>query len=199
MRVPMGLTNAPAEFQRFMENCLFDVRDDFTFPYLDDVIVFSSSFTDHLEHLRKVLRRLREKGIKLNPAKCKFFKREVSFLGRIISEEGYRIDSKNISAVTSLAQTPPATIHDLLQLLGLLGYYRKYVKNFSKIAKPLFDLLKDDSQEKEKKQFKKNMQIEWNNTHQSCLQEIITILTTPPTLSYPDFTAPFILHVDASS
>lgn len=101
IRVPFGLCNAPAHFQRFMEDTLRDFRDDFAFPYIDDVLVYSDTFADHLVHLSKVFERLKSKGIKINPSKCEMFKREVRYLGRIISEDGYRVDSENIKAVTS--------------------------------------------------------------------------------------------------
>ena len=91
----MGLKNAPGEFQRFMEDCLRDFRDDFCVPYLDDVIIYSKSFKEHVEHVRKVLRRLRKNGIKLRAKKCSLFQKEVCYLGRIVSEEGYRISPEN--------------------------------------------------------------------------------------------------------
>ena len=198
IRVPFGLTNAPAEFQRFMEDSLFDVRDEFAFPYLDDVIVFSDSFTSHLEHLRIIFRRLKEKGIKINPEKCKFFQKKVNFLGRVISEDDYQIDESNITAVTSLAKTLPTNLSELRHMLGLLGYYRKYVQNFSRIAQPLFNLLKCEEGQDNKTR-KKTTKIIWGPEHQKSLTKILTVYTNPPILSYPDFASPFILHVDASN
>ena len=117
IRIPFGLMNAPANFQRFMEHSLGDLRDEICIPYLDDVIVFSESFEDHIEHLRKVLQRLRSHGVKLKPTKCNLFKREVSFLGRIVSKNGYYMDPKATSAIKAWKYTTPRTVGDVRKLM----------------------------------------------------------------------------------
>ena len=91
--------NAPSAFQRHMEETLREFRDDFAAPYLDDVIVFSASLIDHVEHVEKVLDKFIEKGLKVGFEKCNFFQQEVKFLGRIVSSEGYRMDDESVEAV----------------------------------------------------------------------------------------------------
>ena len=125
-----------------MGHCLGELRDEISIPYLDDIIVFSrQSFEEHVEHVRTVFRRLRQQGIKLKPATCKLFRKEVCFLGRIVSEDGYRVDPSGITAVTSLAQETPKTVGEVIQLMGFLSYYRRYIPNFAHIAKPIYELL----------------------------------------------------------
>ena len=207
VRIPFGLRNAPGEFQRFMEYCLDGLRDDICIPYLDDVIIFSKTFDKHVEHVRQVLRRLRTNGIKLKPDKCKFFKREVHYLGQIVSGTGYRLDPAKIEAVNALKDTVPRTIGDVRKLLGLLGYYRRYIKNFAQIARPLFDLLKSpvnvdskvQSQDHSSKQYAPSSHpIQWLTKHQYALDRLLDCLTRPPILGYPDYSQQFELHTDAS-
>lgn len=195
IRVPMGLSNAPAHFQRFMENCLHDYRDDFALPYLDDILVYSGTFDEHLEHLRKIFKRLQSKGIKLKARKCDLFQNEVKYLGRIINSDGYKPDPKNIQAVHALADLHPTNIGDVRKLLGLVGYYRRYIPNFAVKAKPLFDLLKHDSST----QLRSSSKIRWEEVHQKSLSSLLSCLITPPLLSYPDYNETFSMHVDAST
>ena len=169
IRVPFGLTNAPAYFQRFMERCLRGLRDECAIPYLDDVIVFSKSFDDHLRHLRAVLKRLCENGVKLKPSKCNIFRREINYLGRIVSENGCRPDPKAIQSVMFLKEKNPETVGDIRQMLGLLNCFRQYIQDFAKIASPLFNLLhapediKCQIESKDKNVLKKKQQ---DNYHQ---------------------------------
>ena len=109
---------------------------------MDDVIVFSKTFDEHVQNLRTVLRRLRLHGIKLKAKKCKLFQREVNYLGRVVSADGYRVDPSNTKAVLALKETRPKTVGDVRKLLGLLGYYRRYIQDFSRVVQPLFKLLK---------------------------------------------------------
>ena len=143
VRIPFGLMNAPANFQSFMDNCLGEFRDEMCIPYLEDVIVFSETFSEHIEHLRKVLRRLKSYGVKLKPRKCSLFKWEVSFLGRVISQDGYQIDPKATNAVTAMKNLQPRTVGELRRLMGLFGVYRRMSKTLHK-ARPIYDLLNHD-------------------------------------------------------
>ena len=141
-RIPFGLSGAPGPFQAYREEVLSDLRDEICIPYLDDVLVFSKTFESHIGHVRTVLQRLKSKGIKLKPSKCSLFQKEVRFLGNLISAEGCRVDPADTEAVTKLRNTPPKTVGKLRHVLGLLGYFRKYIPDFSRRAKPLYDLLK---------------------------------------------------------
>ncbi len=130
VRIPFGLRNAPGALQRFVENCLGDLRDEICIPYLDDIIVFSSTLKEHVSNLKKVFQRLPEHGVKLKPKKCKLFQREVTFLGRVVSADGYKLDPASIQPILNMQKSTPNTVGDVRKLLGLLGYYRRYIENF---------------------------------------------------------------------
>ena len=193
-RIPFGLMNAPAAFQRAMENCLRGLLDEICSPYLDDTIVYSKNFDSHLDHVRKVLRRLGEHGVKLNPKKCKLFCNEVSYLGRIISEEGYRMDPKNVEPVLALKKLRPKNVTEVRRLVGLLSVYRRFVPHFARRAKCLYDLLKQEGGG----QVSKTRLVEWTEEHQKITEELIDIITSFKVMAYPEFDKPFILHTDAS-
>lgn len=209
VRIPFGLSNAPAAFQRCMEEVLDSLRDECCIPYLDDVLCYAKSFEDHVEGLRRVLSALQHHGIKLRPTKCELFKKEVCYVGRLVSADGIWVDSKDMEAVQALRERTPHTAGDVRQLLGFLSYYRAYVQDFTRIAKPLYDLLwvkgsyPASSQLKTSKgkggQLSSRAPIQWTQEHQRVLDRLINILSSPPVLAYPNFNLPFMLHTDASA
>ena len=188
VRIPFGFMNAPASFQRFMEHCLGDLRDEIAIPYHDGVIVFSRTFNEHVDHLRTVLRRLREHGIKLNPRKCHLFKHEICLLGRIVSKQGYTMDPKGIDAVKSLNYSKTNTIGEVRHLVGLLSYYRGYIPNFARTAKPLYDLLNTTNGTRtansKSGHFPSSTKIHWTPKQQESLEILIGYLTSPPVMAY---------------
>ena len=156
-----------------------------------------------------MLQRLRAHGIKLKPTKCKLFKREVNYLGQIVSASGYRLDPANVEAVLSLKKSNPSTVGEVRKLLGLLGYYRKYIPNFARTAYPLFQLLQAEPDNvtrpvRKNKQHSKRGSVPslkpvvWGEQHQQALEKLLDHLTSAPVLAYPDFSQSFVLHTDAS-
>ena len=137
--MPFGASNAPATFQRLIENCLGDLNLRWCVVYLDDIIVYGKSPEEILERLGAVFEKLRKAGLKLKPSKCAFFKEQIQFLGHIVSKEGISTCPEKVHAVQEWPT--PKTINDLRSFLGFVGYYRKFIKGFSQIAKPLNSLL----------------------------------------------------------
>ena len=191
-RIPFGLMNAPAAFQRCMNECLDGLRDKICIPYLDDILVYSKTFEEHVRDVQQVLRRLQEHGIKVKPSKCNFFQRRVRYLGRIVSGDGYSLDPEDTVAVHNLAKQKPETVGDVRKVLGFLSYYRQYIQDFSRIAKPLYDLMAGPDP------LVSNHRVTWTDEHQERLDLLIHQLTSPPVMAFPDFTKPFVLHTDAS-
>ena len=198
VRIPFGLMNAGPNFQRFMEETLVDVRDKFAMPYLDDCIVYSNTFEEHIEHIRQVLKRFKDRGLKLKLSKCEFFRTEVNYLGRTVNKDGYRMNDQSIQAVRELKDRVPSNISEVRQLLGLIGYHRKHVQDFARVAKPLNDLLKVGEEQTQLKGAPSKQKVEWKEVHAKALDKLIDLVTNPPILAYADFNKPFALHTDAS-
>jgi Reverse transcriptase (RNA-dependent DNA polymerase) len=130
--MPFGLCNAPATFQRLMDRVYQDIAWKFVVVYLDDTIVYSKSFDEHLEHLRETFIRIRQAGLRLNLEKCNFWMQSLPFLGHIVTSIGIAPDPQKIEAVQKIQ--PPKTVTQLRSFLGLVGYYRQFIRDFSKIA-----------------------------------------------------------------
>ena len=200
VRCPYGLKNMPAGFQRFINTSLAQLCDDICTAYLDDVLVFSKTFEEHIRNLKEVLRCLKEKGVKLNLKKCNFFKKEIRYLGRLISAEGYRPDPEDVKALDK-CKVPPTDVGKLRSLLGFLGYYRTYIQDFSRKVKPIYDLLQHSEDKKPKtgkKQLDSRTKIVWDENRQQIVEELVEYLKSPSVLAYPDFSKSFIVHTDAS-
>ena len=182
---------------------LGDLKGIICEPYLDDILVHSETFDEHVQDLKKVLCRLLARGIKLRGRKCSFGKQEVRYLGRMISAEGYRPDPADTAALEKF-RTPPETIGELRSLLGFLGYYRTYVKGFAAWVKPMYDLLRGKCKDKSKDEKKKGGQsynakekIGWNPELQKILDDLLDYLKSPEVMAYPDYNLPFFLTTDA--
>lgn len=196
-RMPFGLCNAPATFQRLMQRCLGDQCYQTVLCYLDDVIVFSETFESHIERLDMVLQRLRKIGLKLKPSKCHFLPNEVTYLGHRGSADGISTDSAKIVAVQRWPL--PNTVKQLRSFLGFVSYYRKYVQGFSKIAGPLHDLVTCVNKEiKEHGRMKGSFKDRWNRECDEAFQSLKEALSTAPVLGYADYTRPFVVETDAS-
>ena len=147
--------------------------------------------------------RLHSRGIKLRGAKCVFAKQEVRYLGRLVSGRGYRPDPEDTAALEKF-RTPPKTIGELRSLLGFLGYYRCYVKDFSRKVKPLYELLNMKETSKSKKgkpgqKYDAKEKVEFTEEHLRILKDMIDYLQSPEVIAFPDYSVPFFLNCDASN
>ena len=140
--IPFGLTNASATFMGLMNRVFQPYLDKFVIVFIDDILVYSCSSEEHLEHLRILLQTLRERRLTAKLSKCQFWLDRVAFLGHVISVEGVSMDPKKIEVVVNL--NPPKNVSEVKNFLGLAGYYRKFVEGFSKIAAPLTKLTRKD-------------------------------------------------------
>jgi len=181
--MPFGLTNAPATFQRIMNDLFRPYLDKFVVIYLDDLLIFSKSKEEHMEHLRTVLSLLKKNTFYAQTAKCTFFATEMQFLGHVITAEGIHTDPAKIATITALPT--PANVKELRSFLGICTFYRRFVPNFAKIASPLTDLTGE-------------VAYIWSAAAQEALESLKTKLASAPVLVQPDFTKDFVLHTDAS-
>lgn len=183
-RMPFGLKNAPATFQRLMNNVLSGLQGLKCFVYLDDIVIYADSLQTHERKLQEIFSRLNMHHLKLQPDKCEFMRREVAYLGHIITNEGVKPNPERVEAIVNYPV--PTNVKELKSFLGLIGYYRRFIENFSKITRCLTNLLK------------KNVTFNWTSTQQEAFQTLKNHLMSEKILQYPDFSKPFNLTTDAS-
>lgn len=182
--MPFGLCNAPATFERMMDSLLRGLKWSTCLCYLDDVIVFSSNFESHLRRLTTILSVFRRAGLQLNSSKCHFGRREITMLGHLVNAAGIQPDPQKVHAVRNFPV--PCSTNDVRSFLGLCSYFRRFVKQFADIARPLTDLLKKDAS------------FSWGPLQEQAFSTLIERLTTSPILSHFDPSAPTEVRTDAS-
>ncbi|WVZ51892.1 hypothetical protein U9M48_002992 [Paspalum notatum var. saurae] len=174
-----GLTNAPAFFMYMMNSVFMNELDKFVVVFIDDILIYSKNEKEHEEHLRVVLTRLREHKLYAKFSKCAFRLKEVGFPGHILVEKGVAVDPSKVKDQRKLSR-------EIRSFLGLAGYYRRFIKDFSKIAKPMTSLTK------------KNAKFVWGPKCEEGFRELKKALTSAPVLAQPDVTKPFDVYCDAS-
>ena len=189
LRMLYGLCNAPATFQRLMQNCLGELNLTYALIYLDDVIVYSRMEKEHLTHLRAVFERFRESGLKLKPSKCNFFHTEINYLGHTISVKGMEPGINGVKAIAEMAL--PKTYTSICQFLGATGYFHHIIKGYANIAKPLNDLLSGINSKL------KNCFMWLPPAAIVAFQELKLKCMMTPVLAFVDFHKPFLLETDA--
>ena len=180
-----GLCNAPSTFQRLVDLAFAGLTWEICLAYLDDVIVFSRSFEDHITRLSTVFDRLRKANLKLKPSKCNLFQTKVKFLGSVVSGEGIEPDPAKVEAVTSWPR--PVNVTEVRGFVALASYYRRHIEHFAEIARPLHELTR------------KNVNFYWEEKQEESFQELKNRLTSAPLLAMPVEDGSFVLDTDASS
>ncbi|KAL0551627.1 hypothetical protein IC582_010716 [Cucumis melo] len=179
-----GLTNAPAVFMDLMNRVFREFLDTFVIVFIDDILIYSKTKAEHEEHLRMVLQTLRDNKLYAKFSKCEFWLKQVSFLGHVVSKAGVSVDPAKIEAVTGW--TRPSTVSEVRSFLGLAGYYRRFVENFSRIATPLTQLTR------------KGAPFVWSKACEDSFQTLKQKLVTAPVLTVPDGSGSFAIYSDAS-
>ena len=173
-RMPFGLQGAPATFQRLMDAVLKELRS-FASAYLDDIIVFSCTWKEHLQHLDAVMTRLREAGLTIKPKKCQLGMKECSYLGHVVGGGKVRVESSKIEAIEKTQ--PPRTKKDVRTFLGLAGYYRKFISNYATLATLLTNLTRKSQPSS----------VQWTAECDEAFQKLKLALCSAPVLQTPDY------------
>ena len=195
-RMPFGLTNSPATYQRLMEDCLADLNLKICCIFIDDIIVFGKTYQEHLENLHLVLQRIRDANLKLAAHKCEFFKRRVKYVGHVVSKAGVEIDQQKVEAVVNWPK--PTTPEAVRRFLGFVGYYRRFIKDFSRVSRPLTDLMPTPKTTKKTKKSKPTKEWKWGKEQETAFETLKQHLISAPILGYADSSLPYELHTDAS-
>lgn len=186
IRMPFGLKNAPATFQRLMNSVLRQYINKICVVYLDDILIFSTSLSEHIANIKVVFERLKEAGLKIQIDKCSFLKKETEFLGHILTPKGVKPNPKKIDIIQKLKL--PVTQKQIKSFLGITGFFRKFIKDYSKIAFPMIKYLR------------KNMRVNTSDpSYILAFEKLKEIITNPPILRYPNFNKRFKLITDASN
>ena len=183
--LPFGLCNAPATFSRLMDNVLSGLSWEVGLYYLDDIIIFSRDWEEHLQWLRMVLSRLREASLRLGHKKSTLARSSATFLGHLVSEDGLEPDPRLLDSICDIQ--PPRTVSQVRSSLGLVGYYRQFIKGFSNIAAPL------------NRPLEKNKPFEWTDERMAAYEKFKAVPLQRPVVAYPDYSIPFRLYTDASN
>uniref|UniRef100_A0A3B3I428 Gypsy retrotransposon integrase-like protein 1 n=1 Tax=Oryzias latipes TaxID=8090 RepID=A0A3B3I428_ORYLA len=206
-RMPQGITGAPSTFQRLMEKAVGDMHMLEVIVYLDDLIVFGKTLEEHEQRLLKVIDRLEETGLKLSLDKCQFCRPQVTYVGHVVSEKGISTDPAKVEAVAKWKQ--PTDLPSLQSFLGFCGYYRRFIKGYSIVVRPLTELCKGyPPTQKKNKSGKTPVKFyhkvnepfgeRWDESCTEAFQQILQCLTNAPVLAFADPSKPYVLHVDAS-
>lgn len=191
VRMPFGLKNAPAIFQRAMDDVLREHIGKICYVYMDDVVVFGKTLEEATKNLKIILKTLQDANLKVQPDKSEFLKKSVEFLGYVITKDGIKPNPKKIESIEKWPE--PKTVKELRSFLGLIGYYRRFVKDFAKIAKPLTNLFRGERDPSS------NKKITFGDTEKEAFEQLKTILTSSDILTYPSFDKKFLITTDASN
>ena len=202
--MPFGLCNSPGTFMRVMDKAFGDLNFQFLLVYLDDILVFGSTFEETLFRLETVLSRLSTLNLKVKPEKCQLFRKKVRYLGHVVTHEGTSPDPEKVRAVSEWPRS--VTLRDLRGFLGLSGYYRRFLKGYAEVAAPLQRLLQGQEVRRKGKNVGKgthykgdgSIRGKWDSSCETAFAKLKQMLTVAPVLGFPDFSCCFILETDAS-